>query len=173
MTPPRRARPYVMRGRPHPTAARPTSVDRPDPRVPEVPVRKLTAEELHVLTRPGATDPRLRAVDRYLERWAVTRGKNLPGAAQVRLLSGSSSPCEPLHDREWLLVDSAVMSAPPWASRFVALWYRTESTAAQIAEILAIRRRQAVYEERSLVLAYFRGRLEQMGLHLPTFEAEA
>ena len=124
------------------------------------------------MTRPGATDPRLRAVDRYLERWAVTRGKKLPGAAQVRLVSGSSSACEPLHDREWLLVDGAVMSAPAWASRFVALWYRTEASAAQIAEILAIRRRQAVYEERSLVLAYFRGRLEQMGFHLPTFQAD-
>ena len=165
----RKPKPYVMRGAPRPTAERTTSVDPPDKRVPEIPVRKLTPEELRVITRPGATDPRLRAVDRYLERWAVTRGKNLPGAAQVRLLSGSSSACEPLHDREWLLVDGAVMNSPPWASRFVALWYRTEASAAQIAEILAIRRRQAVYEERSLVLAYFRGRLEQMGFHLPTF----
>ncbi len=165
----RKPHPYVMRGRPRVTAERLTSVDRPDPRVVPVHVRALTPEELHVITRPGATDPRLRAVDRYLERWAITRGKNLPGAAVVRLTSGSSTPCEPLHDRQWLLVDSAVMSAPPWAARFVALWYRTESTAAQIAEILAIKRRQAVYEERSLVLAYFRGRLEQMGFHLPTF----
>ena len=169
----RQTKPYVMRGAARLTTARLTSVDSPDKRVPEVRVRQLTAEELRVITRPGATDPRLRAVDRYLERWAVTRGKALPGAAQVRLLSGSSSPCEPLHDREWLLVDRAVLSAPPWAARFVALWYRTDSSAAQIAEILAIRRRQAVYEERSLVLAYFRGRLEQMGFHLPTFPHEA
>ncbi len=169
----RQTKPYVMRGPARPTTARLTSVDPRDNRVPEVRVRQLTPEELCVITRPGATDPRLRAVDRYLERWAVTRGKALPGAAQVRLLSGSSRPCEPLHDREWLLVDGAVLSAPPWAARFVALWYRTDSSAAQIAEILAIRRRQAVYEERSLVLAYFRGRLEQMGFHLPTFQHDA
>ena len=168
-----KSRPYTMRGPPQVSAARATSVDRADSRVPEIPVRKLSPEELRVITRPGATDPRLRAVDRYLERWAITRGKNLPKAAQVRLLSGSSTLCEPLRDREWLLLDGAVMNAPPWASRFVALWYRTEASAAQIAEILAIRRRQAVYEERSLVLAYFRGRLEQMGFHLPTFQTEA
>jgi len=67
MSPPRRARPYVMRGRPQPTAARPTSVDRPVPSI----VEGLRAE-LHALKRAQMLlSERIRACERYRPRKAL------------------------------------------------------------------------------------------------------
>lgn len=162
----RRPRPFVMRGSAEPPE-RLTIVDPPDRRVVQVHPRALSAAELRVVTRPGALDPRLRPADRYLERWAATHGSGevLPLAA-VSSLTPRSPPAKilPLGDRESLLVDGAVRGSKPWARTFAILWYRSACTVQEIAVHLRIRRRQAVYDERNTVLAYYLGRFEEMGL---------
>lgn len=165
-----------MPGRPRPTHPRPTSLDRADPRIEPVAIAQLTAEQLHALERPGAIDPRLRSTDRVFQRWGATPGSGalLPQLARV-CLTGSprASRVPPLNDREADLVDEAVRTADPPEQRFVFAYYRAGNTMTEIAQLLGMRRRQSVYEERRLVLAYFRGRLTQMGLSLPVWTAEA
>lgn len=171
----RSARPYVMRGAPRPTAPRQTSVDRPDSRIAPVHVPQLTPEQLHALERPGAIDPRLRSTDRCFQRWASTpgRGALLPQLARVCFgVSARASHAPALNDREADLVDEAVRTADPPEQRFVVAWYRSGATATEIAQLLGMRRRQAVYEERRLVLSYFRGRLQGLGLRLPAWSVE-
>ena len=164
-----------MRGPVRPTAAPLTSVDRADPRVAPVEVPQLTPEQLHALDRPGAIDPRLRSTDRTFQRWASTPGSGalLPQLARVCLTdSPGASRAPALSDREADLVSEAVRSADPPEQRFVVAWYRSGATVTEIAQLLGMRRRQSVYEERRLVLSYFRGRLQQMGLRLPVWTAE-
>lgn len=166
-------RPFLMRGEPRATRRKPTTAEAPDQRVPPVRLKReqlLKPEQLRALTRQGTTDPRLRPVDRCFERWAVTHGDGpmLPLLAESALSGRTTIPVLPLPDRDSLVVDRAVKNAPDWAQSFVKLWYRTDATVTEIAELLHIRRRQAVYEERQLVLSYYLGRLTQMGLKLPT-----
>lgn len=98
----------------------------------------------------------------------------LPQLARVCLgVSARASRVPALNDREADLVDEAVRTADPPEQRFVFAWYRSGATVTEIAQLLGMRRRQAVYEERRLVLAYFRGRLTQMGLPLPVWTADA
>jgi hypothetical protein len=165
--------PYVMPPLRHPIE-RPTVLDPSDPRIPTVYPPKLTPEQLRVIERPGAVDPRLRIADRLLERWAAGPATHLiwPGLAYLRFMPRSSS-ATPLPDYECRLIDAAVRGAPAWAGTFVLLWYRSGYTAQEIAEMLKIRRRQAVYEERHLVLAYFLGRFAEAGLSLPNLAPEA
>ena len=171
----RKPHPYVMRGPARPTAPRLTSVDRPDPRVVPVEIPQLTSEQLRVLDRPGAIDPRLRSTDRTFQRWASTPGSGalLPQLARV-CLSGSpgAGRAPALSDREADLVDAAVRTADPPEQRFVVAWYRSGATVTEIAQLLGMRRRQSVYEERRLVLSYFRGRLQGLGLRLPVWTVE-
>lgn len=172
---PRKAQPYVMPGRPRSAEPRPTSVDPADPRIPTVYPPRLAPEQLRVMTREGAMDPRLRSTDRCFQRWGATPGSAalLPLLARVRLdVSARASHAPPLNDDEARLVDDAVRTADPPESRFVTLWYRTGATVTEIAALLGMKRRQAVYEERRLVLSYFRGRLQVMGLPLPMWTAE-
>jgi hypothetical protein len=159
----RASRPYLMRGPPKPMQPRPTSVDRADPRVPEVYPRKLTPTDLErVATRIGATDPRLRAIDRCFERWAATPTGSAPGIAQVDLIKREPvSKTVPLDDAESKLVDAVVRESPGWARNFVILWYKSDLQVAQIAEALKIKRREYVYDERRIVLSYFLGRLSE------------
>lgn len=163
----REPKPYLMRGEARPTRARATIADPPDRRV-EMPDVRLKPEQLRAVARHGATDPRLRPVDRCFERWAVTHGDGpaLPLLAESSL-TVRTTPVPPLPDRDSLVVDRAVKSAPRWAQAFVRLWYRSDATAQEIADLLHIKRRQAVYEERQLVLSYYLGRFAQMGLELP------
>ena len=171
----RKPHPYVARGGPRLTAARPTSVDRPDPRIAPVPIAPLTAEQLHTLERPGAIDPRLRSTDRVFQRWGATPGSGalLPQLARVWLTgSPRASRVPPLNDREADLVDEAVRTADPPEQRFVFAYYRAGNTMTEIAQLLGMRRRQSVYEERRFVLAYFRGRLQGLGLRLPAWTVE-
>jgi hypothetical protein len=135
----------------------------------------LTAEQLHALERPGALDPRLRSTDRVFQRWGATPGSGalLPQLARV-CLTGSPRPARapPLNDREADLVDEAVRTADPPEQRFVVAYYRAGTTMTELAQLLGMRRRQSVYEERRLVLAYFRGRLQGLGLRLPAWTVE-
>lgn len=161
-------RPYVMPGVRWPgIAPRPTVEDPPDYRITRVLPRKLTPKELRAILRPGATDPKFRAADRWLERWAVTHGSGrmLPLIATLKLRAPLPT-VTPLDDHESLLIDSAVRESPVWASTFVIFWYRSDYSVAQIAEMLKIKRRRAVYEERDVVLSYYLGRLAQAGLQV-------
>lgn len=172
---PRKAQPYVMPGRPCPTEARRTSIDPADPRIPTVYPPRLTTEQLRALTREGATDPRLRSTDRCFQRWASTPGSAalLPLLARVQLgVSARTNPAPPLNDREAELVDEAVRTADPPEQRFVIAWYRSGATVTEIADALGMKRRTSVYDERKMVLSYFRGRLTQMGLSLPAWSVE-
>jgi hypothetical protein len=118
------------------------------------------------------TDPRLRTVDRYFRRWAVTHGDrdmDVPSMAHQDPMYRSSHamPTE-LEKAESLIMDAAVKSAPGWARQFVGYWYRAELPVAEIQERLAIKRRQSVYEERKAVLFYFLGRLVEAGIRMPS-----
>lgn len=153
---------------------RSTIDDARDPRIMAPRAHTLSPEEVRIILRPGATDPRLRPADRWLERWAVTHGSGpvLPSVAAVTLIARTPEVVPTLDDHESLLVDAAVHSAPAWARTFAILWYRTACTVQEMADVLRIRRRQAVYEERHVVLAYYLGRFAEMGLPV-TFWVEA
>lgn len=169
-------RSYVMRGRPEPSKERPTVLDKPDPRVPAVHPRRLTPAEVRVVCRQTILDPRFRSTDRCFQRWTVTpcSGPFIPQIASVRwaCVSGQSDRPTALADVESRLVDQAVASADHWAKQFVVMWYRSGYTVQEIAAALRIRQRQAVYDERPIVLSYFRGVLTRMGLSLPIWEPE-
>ena len=169
-------RPYLMPGRPLRSKPAKTLADPPDRRVPEIPVRPLPPAALRRLGRDGqSVDPRLRSTDRWMQRWAITPGA---GPAPPSLATPRFTPNIPesratvLSDRESYMVDIAVRTAPDWARTFVLMWYRSERTTTEIAEALRMRRRQAIYEERAFVLAYFLGRLAQMGFEMATWDPD-
>lgn len=169
----RNPRPYIMPGVRWPgIAERPTSDDLPDYRIKQVQPRPLSPAETRAIVRPGAADPRFRAADRWLERWAYTHGSGrmLPLMSTLKA-PRSTQAVSPLEDRESLIIDGAVRASPPWASRFAVLWYRSECSVRQIAMELAIKRVRAVYEERNTVLAYFQGCFATAGLQV-TFWTE-
>lgn len=171
---PRKPRPYLMPGRPQRTKPAKTIADPPDRRVPEVSKPPLTAAQLRKLPR-DTIDPRLRSTDRWLERWTITPGSGPkePALAAPRFQPGSpESTATALNDRESYMVDIAVRTAPVWARTFVQLWYRSDRTVPEIAVALRMKRRQSVYEEREFVLAYFLGRLAQMGFEMNTHEPD-
>lgn len=160
-------RPYIMRGSPRPTVARPTVMDPPDKRLPDNPIPRMTPAQLRGVESEYTTDPRLRAVERFFMRWAVTRGDGEHAPALARSaplhLSSHDRPA-PLDDAESRIVDLTVRTAPSWAKEFVKLWYRRALSIEEMQENLAIKRRAGVYEERRIVLAYFLGRLIGAGL---------
>lgn len=166
-----RPRPYVMRPREY-VPDKPTAEEPRDHRVPIVAPRRLSLEEVHAITRPGATDPRLRPADRWLERWGVTHGSQdyAPYLESMSLLPRSPpAGVLPLDDHESLLLDAVVGTSPYWAKKFVMLWYRSSATVHDIAKALCIKRVRAVYEgERPMVLAYYLGRFAEIGLNVPT-----
>lgn len=160
-------KPYLMRGPPVPSEERPTSVDKPDPRVPQIRPRKLNAEEIRIVNRVIATDPRLRAVDRCFERWARTPTESRgPALSHVVFVGSVQSGAVPLDDAESKIVDTAVRTSPKWARNFVHMWYRTDLTIADIAKQLAMKRYEHVHAERHLVLGYYFGRLSESAAQL-------
>lgn len=162
--PKRKSHPYVMRGQPKVTEERASVMDPPDRRVPEVHVRKLSKSEVErISNREAATDPRLRAVDRCFERWAVTPTESgSPGLSYVILFRRDDVGTAPLDDLESKIVDAAVRSSPKWARTFVHLWYRSDSTVTDIAKTLHMKHREYVYDERKVVLSYYLGRLSEV-----------
>ena len=160
-------KPFLMRGEPRVTKRRDTLADRPDRRVSEVSVRPLTPSQLRMLARDTALDPRFRAVDRFLWRWAVGHGTGLPPDDPDFLREARPSPLPP---EDAIKVDEIMHEAPEWARAFVVWWFRSDATVEEIAERLSCRSR-AVYDERKLVLAYFLGRLVEADIRIPTWEA--
>lgn len=165
-------RPYIMRGAARPSAARPTVLDPPDRRMAANPEpNKLSVEQLARLASASITDPRLRAIDRCFQRWAITHGDReaVPGWAMLDLgVRTSSDKPLPLDDAESLIIDAAIRTAPAWAEKFIRLWYAAELSAQDMQIALKIGTRDAVYGERKIVLAYFLGRLVEAGIEFPT-----
>lgn len=121
-----------------------------------------------MLTRDGAIDPRLRLTDRLLLRWGATPTAELPVATRSLLAPlPVRSTYVALPDAECELVDKTVRGSPPWAKGFALLWYRLEASTEELAKALKIARRQAIYEERRLVLAYFLGRFVELRVNRP------
>lgn len=164
-----------MRGAAVPSEDRPTVLDPADPRIPTVYPPRLSPEKIRALTRQGATDPRLRGVDRCFQRWSVTPTsvREAPRIASIVFLGAHASAPVALPDRESHLMDLAVRNSPQWAREFVILWYRSERTSQEIADLLGMKRRQAVYEERHVVLSYYLGRLTQMGLQVVSWDGDS
>ncbi len=161
----KRSHPYVMRGSQKP-APRPTIHDPPDHRVPVVPVHPASREVICIKLRNGPIDPRLRGVDRCLQRWTVTPGATMsaPMLAQVRFVYGHNGRPTALGDRQCEMVDRALLASPGWVRQIVHLWYRTDRPAREISQILGSMRRQTAYEHVNMALAHLQGRLGQMGM---------
>jgi hypothetical protein len=169
MTRKRNWRPYVMGGRPMVSEDRATVLDPADSRITEVRIATLPPSSIRRHSHRAGIDPRLRAVDLCFERWAATVGDGsvCPQLARPNLIHASIElGMIALDEHEAKLVDGVVRSSPPWASGFVRAWYRSEKSVKEIAEMLAIRNRQSVYQERILVLGYFLGCLISEGVKL-------
>jgi hypothetical protein len=147
--------------------ARPTIADAPDPRVQPIRVAPLTPAQLRLLARDTALDPRFRAVDRYLWRWAVSHGSGLPCFDDI--VHEAKPP--PLPDDEAVLLDELIRNSPSWMRNFVVMWFRSDCSIHQIAERLQIRLR-GVYEQRLVALARVDGLLQGAGIRIPTWEFE-
>jgi hypothetical protein len=145
---------------------RPTVADPPDRRVREVRVRTVPIEVVRIKLRNGPIHPRLRSIDRCLQRWTVTPGATMsaPMLAQVRFVYGHNGRPSMLGDQQCEMVDRAILASPSWVKQIVNLWYRTDRPAREISIILGSSRRQAVYEHVNMALAHLQGRLGQMGL---------
>jgi DNA-directed RNA polymerase specialized sigma24 family protein len=159
-------RPYIMRGGPRPKR-RSTVLDKPDTRVKEQQVRRLTPAQIQTVPTQGRIDPRVRGVDRILERWAVTHGdgEHLPLMARSEplYLSSQDRPTA-LDEAEARIVETAVKSAPDWARRVVRLHYRKRLKREEIQEELAIKRLEYVNELLHEARLFFLGMLRGMGL---------
>lgn len=168
-------KPYLMRGAPVPSKKRATSVDRPDGRVPEVRPRPLTPKDLRGRRSPFGTDPRVRAVDLQFIRWAAAPIGDIgyPGMAEVELRQEPEFGGVPLDNAETMIIDAAIKASPPWASRFVLMWYKQRLLPQEIADALAMKRREYVYDERERVLFYWFGRLTEIGFSLTVEPWEA
>lgn len=142
-----------------------------DTRIPSIYVRKISPAAVKMITRDKALDPRLRAVDYYLQRWSVGQGTGLPMDAEIADGLPPSRPT-PLPPEEAIVVDLTILKSPNWYRRFAFMWYRSDKSASQIAVVLKMRL-QAVYEERKLVLAYYQGRLNAVGIEFPVWETDA
>lgn len=176
----RKSRPFLMRGKPHVTAPRPTVLDPPDPRVPPPEKAPLTPEQLRALQRPTALDPRIRAVDRLLCRWGASvytsssgsPGGNWPDLAQVDLRPTTRSGPTALGDDEFNEIEHAVLHLDEWARSFVFQRYRLGWTIEDIA-IKANLRVRAIFEEQRYVLFTCLGLFHGLGIHVPTWEPDA
>lgn len=159
--------PYIMRGMARPTKRRPTVLDKPDERMPPNPVPKLTPRQIGTMPLKGRLDPRVRGVDRVLERWAVTHGdgESLPlmARAEPLYLSSQDRP-NPLDEAEARIVEAAVKSAPDWARRIVRLHYRKRLKHEDIQSELAINRPEYVSHLLHEARLFFLGMLRGMGL---------
>ncbi len=164
---PKEPKPFLMRGQPRVTRRRPTLADPPDRRVPEVPPHPLSPSQLRMLARDTALDPRFRAVDRYLWRWALGHGTGLPPENPDILREARPTP---LPAEDIIRVDQLLDESPTWVRDFVVWWFRSDATVEEIAERLGCRAR-AVYDERKLVLSNIHGRLAEAGIRIPTWEA--
>lgn len=97
-------------------------------------------------------DPKIRAVDRLMQRWAIGHGSGLPvedpGALAARL--------PPLDDATQIVIDRVIThDIPDTVRKLVCAWYRTQAPTALIARDRGISVR-TVYRHWELSLEYLR-----------------
>lgn len=159
-------RPYIMRGAARPRA-KPTIADAPDPRIPRAPEFMVSpAQVIRRLTRPNALDPRLAPTDRHMQRWAVGQGDGFPDADRALFVQSRLTPLSPDID---IKTDQIVLACPAHWQRFIVRWYRSDCSVQQLAVEMGMRR-DKLFLERRIVLAYLLGRLTAIGIHISTFE---
>lgn len=150
---------------------RPTIHDPPDHRVKAPPfIATLTPVQIRTLNRDTALDPRFRGIDRFLWRWSVGQGSDMPldPADADKLPISKPTPLSP---DVAIVVDQAILCSADWARRFVFMWFRSDWSTEQIAEELRMRVR-AVYDERKIVFSYYLGRFHEIGIRIPSWEPD-
>ena len=162
----RKSYPYVMRPRSK-VPPRPTVKDPPDPRIPRSPTHKRTSYDvIRRITRQNALDPRLAPTDRHMQRWAVGQGSGFPQPERALYPQSRLTPLPPEVDVQ---TDQIVLGCPPHWRRFIGLWYRSDCSVQELAEELGMKR-DKLFMERRIVLAYLLGRLTEVGIRLSTFD---
>jgi hypothetical protein len=163
----RRLYPFVMRGRAR-VRERPTAADPPDPRIRRLPTHAPSpAQVIRRITRANALDPRLMPIDRHMQRWAVGQGSGFPDPERALLPVSNLTPLAPDVD---IATDQIVLSTPSHWQHFVVRWYRSDCSVDQLADEFGLKR-DKLFLERRLVLAYLLGRLTAAGIRITTFEA--
>lgn len=151
------------------TYRRPTIQDPPDKRLAAAPfIRTLKPNEVRMLTRDTALDPRFRGIDRFLWRWSVGQGSDMQISAEDAENLPVSKPT-PLQPDVAIVVDQAILKSADWAQRFVFLWFRSDASVEEIASAIRCRAR-AVYDERKIVFSYYLGRFHEIGIRIPSWE---
>jgi hypothetical protein len=140
-------------------------------RVPAVFARRLKPAEVRAITRPTALDRRFRPIDRYLRRWAVSQGSDIPLTPEEA--DGlPESKLSPLPPDEAIVADQIILDSMPDVQCLVFAWYRSSKPREVIARALNVTER-AVYYEHKLALAYLLGRFTQAGIHIAVWEPDA
>lgn len=125
-----------------------------------------SAAVLRRIMRPNALDPRLAPTDRHMQRWAVGQGSGFPiperGGMPVSRLTALAPEID-------ILTDQIVLSSPGHWRRFTVCWYRSDCSTDQLASDLGMKR-DKLFTERRIVLAYLLGRLTAAGIRLSVFE---
>lgn len=160
-------RSYVMRGRPR-ERERATAEDPPDNRIPRLPTYDPSpAQVIRRITRQNSLDPRLMPTDRHMQRWAVGQGSGIPDPDRALFPESRLTPLPLDVD---ILTDQIVLTSPDHWRRFLVCWYRSDCSVEQLAVDLGMKR-DKLFIERRIVLAYLLGRLTASGIRISTFEA--
>lgn len=163
----RRSYPYVMINRPR-ARERPTAADPPDHRIPRLPMHAPSvAQVIRRITRSNSLDPRLMPTDRHMQRWAVGQGSGMDDPERALFPLSRLTPLDPLTD---IATDQIVLSTPDHWRHFVVRWYRSDCSVDQLAQEFGLKR-DKLFLERRLILAYLLGRLTAAGIRITTFEA--
>lgn len=157
--------PYVMHGSPR-RRHQPTVADAPDPRIPRLPIHApSSAQVIRRITRANSLDPRLMPMDRHMQRWAVGEGDGFPDSERALLPVSRLTPLSP---DVAIATDQIVLSSPAHWQRFTYRWYRSDCSVNQLANEFDMKR-DKLFDERRLILAYLLGRLSAIGIHISTF----
>jgi hypothetical protein len=158
---------YVMRGEAR-ARKQPTAADVPDPRIPGLPAHAPSAAQvIRRITRANALDPRLMPTDRHMQRWAAGQGSGMDDPERALFPMSRLTPLDPLTD---IATDQIVLSTPDHWRHFLVRWYRSDCSVDQLAQEFGLKR-DKLFVERRLVLAYLLGRLTAAGIRITTFEA--
>jgi hypothetical protein len=147
---------------------RTTADDPPDHRIPGLPFHAPSAADvIRRITRANSLDPRLMPTDRHMQRWAVGQGSGMDVPECALFPLSRLTPLDPLTD---IATDQIVLSTPDHWRNFIGRWYRSDCSVDQLANEFGLKR-DKLFVERRLVLAYLLGRLTAAGISVTTFEA--
>ncbi len=102
-----------------------------------------------------------------MQRWAIGQGSGLPDPDRALF---PQSKLTPLSIDDDIRTDQVVLTSPKQWKIFITLWYRSDLSSQQLADELGMKR-DKLFNERKLVLAYLLGRLTAVGVQIATFEA--